>query len=172
MKKRKIRDKNFEVKMEMTPLIDCVFLLIMFFILTTRITVNLEEVVLPFALEGKVQEHKDTNSLMLVLNVRQNKLPGTALAERSGEIVFEGETYTPKALKAVLDEEVAYDAADPPRGRGRTKEEGPNGVQLSRLEILIRYDKRVRSEYLRQIFEQCQKAGIYKLKLATTQPEG
>jgi len=38
------------------------------------------------------------------------------------------------------------------------------------LEILIRYDKHVKSEYLRDIFEQCQKAGVYKLKLATTQP--
>ncbi|MAM45211.1 MAG: biopolymer transporter ExbD [Planctomycetota bacterium] len=171
MKKRKKTDDNFEVKMEMTPMIDCVFLLIMFFILTTQITVNIEDVVLPFALEGKVQQHKDTNELMLILNVRKNR-KNAKPSDRSGEIVYQARVYNPKELKAKLDDEVAYDAAPPPRGRGRTKEEGPNGVQLSRLEILIRYDKSVRSEYLRQIFEQCQKAGIYKLKLATTQPEG
>ena len=34
-------EADFESKMDMTPLIDCVFLLIMFFILTTQITVNI-----------------------------------------------------------------------------------------------------------------------------------
>ena len=48
MKKRKRSDENFETKMEMTPMIDCVFLLIMFFILTTQITVNIEDVAVSY----------------------------------------------------------------------------------------------------------------------------
>ena len=168
MKYRKRTTHNFDTKMDLTPMIDCVFLLIMFFILTTQITVNIEEVTLPFSLEGKPEKRDNTNTVMLVLNVRQSNVKDAP--PRSGEIVYRGKELNVKTLRAMLDEEVAYDAATPPRGRGRAKEVGPNNVQLSQLEILIRYDKHVKSEYLRTIFEQCQKAGVYKLKLATTQP--
>ena len=163
MKKRKRSDDNFETKMEMTPMIDCVFLLIMFFILTTQITVNIEDVVLPFSREGKQDEEKDTGKTMLILNVRKNR--DGERDQRLGEIVFKGNIYDPKQLLQMLKDEAEYDAS--PQGRGRDWEPGPNGIKLSQLEILIRYDRSVKSEYLRTIFEQCQKAGIYKLKLAT-----
>ena len=163
MKKRKRSDENFETKMEMTPMIDCVFLLIMFFILTTQITVNIEDVVLPFSREGKQDEEKDTGKTMLILNVRKNR--DGERDQRLGEIVFKGKVLDTKQLLQMLKAEADYDAS--PEGRGRDWEPGPNGVKLSQLEILIRYDRSVKSEYLRTIFEQCQKAGIYNLKLAT-----
>lgn len=164
MKKRKRSDDNFEVKMEMTPMIDCVFLLIMFFILTTQITVNIEDVVLPFSREGKQDTEEDTGDVtLLILNVRKNR--DGERDQRLGEIVFKGRTYDTKQLLQMLKDEAEYDAS--PQGRGRDWEPGPNGSKLSQLEILIRYDRSVKSEYLRTIFEQCQKAGIYKLKLAT-----
>jgi len=164
MKKRKRSDDNFEVKMEMTPMIDCVFLLIMFFILTTQITVNIEDVVLPFSREGKQDTEEDTGDVtLLILNVRKNR--DGERDQRLGEIVFKGKIYDTKQLLQMLKDEAEYDAS--PQGRGRDWEPGPNGSKLSQLEILIRYDRSVKSEYLRTIFEQCQKAGIYKLKLAT-----
>lgn len=164
MKKRKRSDDNFETKMEMTPMIDCVFLLIMFFILTTQITVNIEDVVLPFSREGKQDADKDTGEVtLLILNVRKNR--DGERDQRLGEIVFKGKVYDPKQLLQMLKDQADYDAS--PEGRGRDWEPGPNGSKLSQLEILIRYDRSVKSEYLRTIFEQCQKAGIYKLKLAT-----
>ena len=163
MKKRKRSDENFETKMEMTPMIDCVFLLIMFFILTTQITVNIEDVVLPFSREGKQDEQKDTGKTMLILNVRKNR--DGERDQRLGEIVYKGKVFDTKQLLQMLKAEADYDAS--PEGRGRDWEPGPNGIKLSQLEILIRYDRSVKSEYLRTIFEQCQKAGIYKLKLAT-----
>ena len=168
MKKRKRTTHDFDTKMDLTPMIDCVFLLIMFFILTPQITVNIEEVTLPFALEGKPEKRDTTAAVMLIMNVRKSQADDAA--SRAGEIVYQGKVLNTQTLRAMLDDEVAYDAAPPPRGRGRAKEVGPNNVQLSQLEILIRYDKHVKSEYLRTIFEQCQKAGVYKLKLATTQP--
>ena len=164
MKKRKRSDDNFETKMEMTPMIDCVFLLIMFFILTTQITVNIEDVVLPFSREGKQDTEEDTGDVtLLILNVRKNR--DGERDQRLGEIVFKGKIYDTKQLLQMLKDEAEYDAS--PQGRGRDWEPGPNGSKLSQLEILIRYDRSVKSEYLRTIFEQCQKAGIYKLKLAT-----
>ena len=164
MKKRKRSDDNFETKMEMTPMIDCVFLLIMFFILTTQITVNIEDVVLPFSREGKQDADKDTGEVtLLILNVRKNR--DGERDQRLGEIVFKGKVYDTKQLLQMLKDEAEYDAS--PQGRGRDWEPGPNNSKLSQLEILIRYDRSVKSEYLRTIFEQCQKARIYKLKLAT-----
>ena len=144
-------------------MIDCVFLLIMFFILTTQITVNIEDVVLPFSREGKQDEEKDTGKTMLILNVRKNR--DGERDQRLGEIVYKGKVFDTKQLLQMLKAEADYDSS--PEGRGRDWEPGPNGVKLSQLEILIRYDRSVKSEYLRTIFEQCQKAGIYKLKLAT-----
>ena len=144
-------------------MIDCVFLLIMFFILTTQITVNIEDVVLPFSREGKQDEEKDTGKTMLILNVRKNR--DGERDQRLGEIVYKGKVFDTKQLLQMLKAEADYDAS--PEGRGRDWEPGPNGIKLSQLEILIRYDRSVKSEYLRTIFEQCQKAGIYKLKLAT-----
>lgn len=160
MKKRKRREYRSD-KMDLTPMIDCVFLLIMFFILTTQITVNIEDVVLPFSLEGKPDREEDADVTMLILNVRKNR----DIGNRVGEIVYKGRILDTKQLREMLQEEAEYDAS--PEGRGREWEPGPNGSKLSQLEILIRYDRSVKSEYLRTIFEQCQKSGIYKLKLAT-----
>ena len=108
MKKRKRSDDNFETKMEMTPMIDCVFLLIMFFILTTQITVNIEDVVLPFSREGKQDEEKDTGETMLILNVRKNR--DGERDQRLGEVVYKGKVYDTKQLGQMLKAEAEYDA--------------------------------------------------------------
>lgn len=167
---RKVRENNFETKMEMTPLIDCVFLLIMFFILTTQITVKIEDVTLPFAEEGKQADPEDTTSVALVINVPRDET-ATQTTSRRGKIVYEGDRLNAEELHRVLLKEVAYDAAPKPRGRGRAKEPGPGELELSQLEVLIRYDKDVQAEHLRTIFQECQKVGIYKLKLATMPPD-
>lgn len=160
----KVRSRgSFETKMDMTPLIDCVFLLIMFFILTTQITVELEEVTLPFALEGK--KPPPEGDLTVILNVRLAK--NAPPEERAGEIVYKGQAYTDvKALTKELKAEVFYDKTV----RGREPERGPEGQELSQLEILIRADKDVRAEYLEKIFRACFNAGIYKIKLTSQQP--
>jgi len=170
---RKKRQEEFDVKMEMTPLIDCVFLLIMFFILTTQITVNIEELTLPFSLEGKPQKTGASENTMLLLNVVQARSGGDeAKKERRGEIRFGGKKLDSEGLKAELAKEVEIDALPKSQGgRGRPKEDGPNNIKLSQLEILIRYDREVRAEYLREIFEKCQEVGVYKLKIATMQPQ-
>ncbi len=166
-------EHSFEMKMEMTPLIDCVFLLIMFFILTTQITVNIEELTLPFSIEGKPKKPSEVDeNVMLILNVPaadMEKLKNTA--DRKGKIMYKGKELTPQELHKELKKEVDYDKAPQPLGRGRPPEIGPNNVELSQLEVLIRYDRNVQAEHLREIFQECQKVGIYKLKIATMPPQ-
>jgi biopolymer transport protein ExbD len=149
--------------MDMTPLIDCVFLLIMFFILTTQITVQIEAVDLPFALEGKRPPPEGDPTV--ILNVRIN--PRVDTFPRQGEIVYQGKVINKvDELSAALKDEAIYDRDV----RNRKPEFTKSGKELSQLEVLIRHDRDVQAEHLRTIFEACMNAGIYKIKVASTQP--
>ena len=162
---RRRRTQVEDLKMDLTPLIDCVFLLILFFLLTTEITVQLEDVELPVALEGE-EEEPDPNNAPMIINVVVNA-DEDAKDPRSGKIVFNGNTLDEKQLTKELQKEAAYDAADPPHGRGN----GTEADGLSKLSIIVRADKRVASKNLRTIFTACAKAKIYKLKVSTVTPE-
>ena len=155
---------SFETKMDMTPLIDCVFLLIMFFILTTQITVQVEDITLPFAIEGKPPPPEGAPTV--ILNVVRKAADAQ---DRSAEIIYNGEGYTTvEQLREILQREADLDNEK----RGGATEFTPDGKPLSQLEILIRADKDARGEYMRTIFEACALSGIYKLKLSSEQPTG
>ncbi|MEM7235654.1 MAG: biopolymer transporter ExbD [Planctomycetota bacterium] len=166
MKKRKI-GVDFDENMDMTPLIDCVFLLIMFFILTTEITVDVEEVELPFALEGKSDEGGEQEEVLLM-----NIVIDVEGKERGdGKIVLGGDTYDKKTLTKKFQREVEHDK-DPELGRGRAPEVLADGTELSQLKIRIRADKNVKAEYLRTVFEVCAAVTpkIYKIEVSSENP--
>lgn len=162
-----------ECDVDLTPLIDCVFLLILFFILTTRITVQIEEVDLPIALEGQEQEtaNPDVVQPLMISVIHDPQGLAKNRGERAGLIKFNGETLKAKELEEKLVREAAYDAADPPRGRGRGWETSPGGRQLSKLSVLVRGDRDVRAEFVSQVLQACAEAGIYKVKVSTVEPE-
>jgi biopolymer transport protein ExbD len=167
MARKRHDPSEFEQKMNMTPLIDCVFLLIMFFILTTAITVDIEDVQLPFAIEGK-PEQAVSQDIVIVLNVRLTK---DQVQRGDAEIVFGGELMTPERLKKELQREVSFDMSE--TGRGRAPEIGPDGrIRLSQLKVRIRADKHARAEYLRTIFTACAEIDpkIYRIEVATEPP--
>ncbi len=158
---------------DMTPLIDIVFLLILFFILTTQITVQIEEVALPVALEGEEQETSNPNVVqpLLISVVRDPQGLAKNRGERAGLLRFNGDTLTEKELTEKLRREAVYDAAPRPRGRGRGYETSPGGQKLSKLSVRVRSDRGVRAEFTRHIFQACAQAGIYKIKVSTVNPE-
>ena len=162
-----------ECDVDMTPLIDCVFLLILFFILTTQITVQIEEVELPVALEGEQQETSNPNVVqpLLISVIRDPQGLLKSRGERAGLLRFDGETLSEKQLAEKMRREAAYDAAPPPRGRGRGYETSPGGQKLSKLSVLVRADRGVRAEFARKVFQACAKAGIYKVKVSSVDPE-
>lgn len=161
---------SFESKMDLTPLIDCIFQLILFLVLTSQITVQAEEVELPFALEGKEQDElgEGERAPLLVNVVLDRRKP-----DRAGQIVFAGKQFdnNEKALADELLKEVRYDAEPPPRGLGRGYEIASGGNQLSKLIVLVRADRNVRAEYVRTVFMACQKVGIYKIRVSSTTPQ-
>ena len=158
-----------ECDIDLTPLIDIVFLLILFFILTTQITIQIEEVDLPVALEGEQQETSNPNVVqpLLISVIRDPQNFG----DRAGLLRFNGDTLTEKELTEKLRREVAYDALPPPRGRGRRKETSPGGEELSKLSVLVRADRDIRAEFTRHVFQACAKVGIYKVKVSSVDPE-
>ena len=174
MARRKKREFQFGQDMDMTPLIDCVFLLILFFILTTELTADMEDVELPFALEVSVKESKEPVQ-PVVLNVVLNDPSADAEDRGLAKIFYSGDSHDLPRLIQVLQQEVMYDALPPPRGRGRTPELAPNGItKLSQLIVIVRADKGARADYLRDISTACQsvKPKIYKLELSAEQPGG
>ena len=163
-----LSDSKVENKVDMTPLIDIIFQLILFLVLTSQITLQTEDVDLPFALEGKEIKPGAEEVAPLIVNIVRFAIASAEEGARAGSIVFGGNKLDKKALTKELKKEASYDAS--PTGRGRGWE--PMGhLKLSKLSVLVRADKGVRAEYLREVWQACMDAGIYKVKLSTVQPE-
>ncbi|MGQ9589683.1 MAG: ExbD/TolR family protein [Planctomycetota bacterium] len=164
---------RFGTKMDMTPLIDCIFQLILFLVLTTQITIQVEDVTLPFALEGLDPDKVKEEVPPVLVNVVLKKRDPSDTGPRRAEIVYAGERLgnDRRAVSARLRREVEQDAEPPPRGKGRGYEPGPGGRSLSKLALIIRADKDVPSEYIRTVFEACGDVGIYRVRVSSTVPQ-
>ena len=160
--------KEHEVRLDMTSMIDLTFLLVFFFVLTSSFTsLNLEDLLLPVALSA--EELKPVEEVpALIINIKK-----TADRTRAGAIIFNGEPVDSNQLAKALRLEAQADAA-------RRGMEQPADLDLqkrlslpalSRLEALVRADEGVLGRYLRDVFMACQKAGIYKVKLAALHDE-
>lgn len=161
---------SFESRLDLTPLIDCIFQLILFLVLTTQITLRSEDVKLPVAIEGKEAALEGEDVPPLVVSVVRDQTPGKS-GSRAGLIVYNGQPHDASKLEAELLKEARYDAVPRPEGRGRGWEKGAGDQKLSRLSVLVRADRDVEARYLHDVFESCQKAGIYRLKAAIVQPD-
>ncbi len=162
-----------ECKIDLTPLIDCVFLLILFFILTSQMSVQTENVDLPIALEGEEQEtaNPDVVHALVIGVIRDPEGLAAGRGERAGLLRLGGDTLTEKQLTEKLIREAVWDREPPPRGRGRGFETSPGGQKLSKLSVLVRADRGVRAEFTRHVFQACARAGIYKIKVSSVVPE-
>jgi biopolymer transport protein ExbD len=148
-------DQNIE--MDMTPMIDVVFQLIIFFILITDMTQSeLEELRLPVA-QNAVQDKPDPKVVRPVLNI----LP-------DGKMITKRVTkYDPE--KDDLTELERY-LADQARLMPKKEDENLK-VLLPDNPLLIRADKNAEFKYIQKIMEVCGKKGIqiWKLQLAAAE---
>ncbi len=154
MAKERKKPQVEEANIDMTPMIDLTFLLVMFFVLTSSFSPKLEEVQLPIALEAAKSNPDDVKDGVLIINVRMKKD-----ADRSGEIVMNGQTYTPVQLEKALK----FEADLKKQEKGWTD-------KWSRLNVRVRADEAVRAELLREVFFACSKAGLWKVKLSAEKP--
>ena len=154
MARKKAKKKEQGVDMDMTPMIDIVFLLIVFFMVVTELSGQQAVVILPVASEAKVEEPQP-GMRVLVVNVSFDK--------EAKEIVqlMNGPPLTTKELEAELKAEaVAFGqwednpfSADPEK-------------RLSKLQVTIRCDQGAEAGNIHKIFAACQAARIYQVRCA------
>ena len=145
------------VEMDMTPMIDVVFQLIIFFVLITDMSQSeLEELKLPIA-KNAVQDKPDPKVVRPVLNILPD---GTMITKRR-------ELYDPE--KDEMTEVERY-LADQARLMPKKKDETV-GVDLPDNPLLIRADRNTEFKYIQKIMEVCGKKGIqiWKLQLAASE---
>ncbi|MCZ7593177.1 MAG: biopolymer transporter ExbD [Kiritimatiellae bacterium] len=147
MKLRKSNDVNMEI--DMTPMIDCVFLLLIFFMCAATMSkVDLTpEVSLPVAPRGAVPEDLRGRGTV-------NILP-------EGTVLSDGQTVTKEHAYMISGK--LMDA------RGLTTAISARRAEEPELRLYLRVDKNVEFSMVRKAISACAEAGIYDVIFATFQ---
>ena len=155
-------DAETEMAMNMTPMIDVVFLLIIFFMIITDMTQQeLEELVLPIAVESE-EDKPDPKDRRAIVNVLDN---GTIIVNR--EVLYDADN-PDDYLK--LREYLTQKAS---RMKRAPLNEDGSGPMVPDDPILIRADQSTEFRYIQKIMEQCGYQGIqiWKLELAAKEQD-
>jgi biopolymer transport protein ExbD len=157
------------VEMDMTPMIDCVFLLMIFFVLVIDLSQkNLEDLILPraqFFLEAddKPPENRP------IINVLQN---GTVVYNQE---VFYDPTVHKKNYAPILDLLVNIRKQGIATNTLKLKMETIGGRQVGLIDdpILIRADKWTEWHYIGEIMKQCSQPQVafWKVELAMSEQD-
>ena len=150
---RKKSEQGEEMEMNMTPMIDVVFQLIIFFMLVTEMAqADLEVLTLPHASEASPDSNPEKKRITV------NLLP----PEDGGfcKVKVGGKEMNQKALHKFLKTEaqIARDPEDP---------------RLCTRALLIRADKETTFRYVQFVMQECVKpgVGIWKIQIAVKEPQ-
>jgi len=166
---KKIAQQNID--MDMTPMIDCVFLLMIFFVLVIDLSQkNLEDLILPRA---EFQEPDDTPpDNRPIINVLQN---GSVIYNQ--DVVYDP-TDPAKSnialikglLKGIREKGLS---AIPPTIHLKEEKVGARTAMLIDDPILIRADKWTEWHYIGEIMKQCSQpdVGFWKVELAMSEQD-
>lgn len=156
-------DPETDMEMNMTPMIDVVFLLIIFFMIITDMSqADLEDLQLPVAQEAD-PDKPEQGVVRPVLNIRHT---GEMLAKR--ELLFNPEESDEfKKINTYLFERAAV------MNKAPLEESKPNGKQVPDDPLLIRADRVTPFKYIQKVMEVCgnEQISIWKLQLAAGEPE-
>lgn len=157
------------VEMDMTPMIDCVFLLMIFFVLVIDLSQkSLEDLVLPRAVFQEPDEKPPENRP--IINVLQN---GSVVYNK--EVVFD--PTDPKKSNVGLIKQLLIDIRKDGLLNKRlklvTENLGGKPVQLIDDPILLRADKWTEWHYIGEIMKQCSQPEIafWKVELALSEQD-
>ncbi|MHC4844826.1 MAG: ExbD/TolR family protein [Planctomycetota bacterium] len=151
--KRKSQDQNAS-KMDMTPMIDVVFQLIIFFMLVTDLTQqDLAELKLPMA---QMAQKDETEEGRMVINIKKD---GTIEIKRVPYATLD-DPNTVVAMRTFLSNEVLKGDKE------------PDGT--SERALLIRADEFTEFKHVQKLMRLCGENGIriYKIHLAAAEPPG
>lgn len=166
MNASKVAQEN--VEMDMTPMIDCVFLLMIFFVLVIDLSQkNLEDLILPRA---EFQEPDDSPpENRPILNVLQN---GTVI--HGGKVAYDplvdGTNYTPIRI---LLQNIRKQGLETGDLKLVDKDVGGATAKVIDDPILIRADKWTEWHYVGEIMKQCSQPDIafWKVQLALSEED-
>ncbi|MHC4597459.1 MAG: ExbD/TolR family protein [Planctomycetota bacterium] len=153
MARKKSGEKGDEMKMNMTPMIDVVFQLIIFFMLVTEMAqADLEVLQLPNASQASPDNAPEKKRI--TVNILPPGDRGTCHVKVKGKIMDQ------KALHKFLKTEaqIARDPDDP---------------RLCTRALLIRADRDTTFRYVQMVMQECVKPGIgiWKIQLACKEPQ-
>ena len=152
-------DAQTEMEMDMTPMIDVVFLLIIFFMIITDLTQqDLEELRLPQA-RSAVEDKPDPKVVRPILNIPQS---GKMIAKREEYYAPEVDGDDMTRLERYLVDQAA---------RMPKKMDEKVGAMLPDNPLMIRADEFTEFKYIQRIMEICGKQGIqiWKLELGAAE---
>lgn len=142
------------VKVNMTPMIDCTFLLLIFFMVVSEMSsLSMEDVALPHASEANIGEPV---SPMLTVNIRKDD------AER-GVVHVMGRAYDRNKLSELVRREAIKSS----------REHDPRypSIPTYKLNVLVRCDRDAKYETVQWVFDACSRNGVYRTTLAASPSE-
>jgi len=154
MKRRRLKELNAAdqaVKMNLTPMIDCTFLLLTFFMIVSELSqLNMEALSLPHASEASSDSASED---VLTINIREKEA-------RKGIVRIMGRPYDRDKLAEIIRKEAIKS--------GREHDPEHPGVEIHKLNVLVRCDRDAKYEAVQSIFDACSKSGVYKTALAAS----
>ncbi len=144
------------VELDMTPMIDIVFLLIAFFMIVSDLSnLNIQPVILPVADKATVPQKGPKDRSVIINIVLKNTETGKAEVRYMGQ----EKGLTAEELTAILREEVAAFGVFEPNPTRPDKKD-------SLLQVLVRCDEGAQSGTIHTVYKACQQAKIYKVRVA------
>ena len=140
------------LKVNMTPMIDCTFLLLVFFMIVSEMSsLNLEAISLPYA----DQANRDTipEGPMLTVNIKKD-------GARSGHVRIMGRPYDKDKLAELIRKEAIRS--------GRDIDPQHPQLRAHKLQVLVRCDRGAKYEMVQWVFDACSRSGVYRTILAAS----
>lgn len=152
MAKKKGRRQCEEAQLDMTPMIDVVFQLIIFFVVTLKTADNVNpEIKLEYGKDGPVVKMDEYKLPPTVIEVKYYRTPSSFFRDKGRIISLNGARVTPEGLRTLLV--------------NSTNRYGKN------IPVLIRADKDTPHEYVREVMDICSRVGIWQVQfLAMVKP--
>ncbi len=136
------RNKEYGINMDMTPMIDCVFQLMIFFIVTFKLDND--------QINEKIELAKSPNGPKI-----EEKAPGTMIVEVDDRGSL-------SIGRVVMNEETLFGIV-----RQAVNRIGNNNVQ-----ILLRADRRTKHVYVKRAMDACTRAGVWRIQFAALKKKG
>ncbi len=136
------RNKEYGINMDMTPMIDCVFQLMIFFIVTFKLDND--------QINEKIELAKSPNGPKI-----EEKVPGTMIVEVDDRGLL-------SIGRVPMNEETLFGIVKQAVGRI-----GNNNVQ-----ILLRADRRAKHVYVKRAMDACTRAGVWRIQFAALKKKG